>query len=702
MDKFQDLNFNVVATDNATKVLKDVLDVLTKLEKKFNAFSKITMPNLNLTKDQVSLLKSWNKLDSQLKQVEKDLNKIGKVQKEIQKFEIVPKGKRPFNYDSGSKRYLDNNIALIKREQKAISDVFKGNQLLLPAPSSATLKAESLRQAHQIEDELSDYWSKQYLVNINKKTKFPYQALQYESGHGVAQLPEGFAMNENEAVEEYLKARKQINKELKKTIVETNNLISKSAFVDSDYKELTRKEALEQDLAKLKSTSSKYNDALQKLELAQLRYKKVVEKVGLNPKNSQDQLRLKSAQESLRLAKKRVEMAQTQLKLDSGGITQEENKKDNQAFEKAKKNVNKFVKSIGRIIVYRIIRSAMAEIKKAVVASSEELAKASEQYNKIMSKFTTNTDKIKYSLGLMIQPFLETLTPTLEVVADVFAQIANYLSYINAKSQGLTEYTKINSQYAKDYLKSMKEANNLLSFDKFEVLQKTENKDIYETARVEDGIEASETIQNIAITIKDLSESVGTIVTSIINVLSKLDEIIEITATTKIATSGINDILKGALNLDLKPLLGGIAKILVSIFYAVSKFIDFIATLLTNVINSFKNIIISIQNFFTKGTALEKPLEKIYDWRKGEMINNWSETWENAYKSIDNWVSGKSSEIQNESNTKNENTADSVYGSKNSNIVVDFKNVNNNAIARELAKPIADQLKKQNIKVTYS
>ena len=144
------------------------------------------------------------------------------------------------------------------------------------------------------------------------------------------------------------------------------------------------------------------------------------------------------------------------------------------------------------------------------------------------------------------------------------------------------------------------------------------------------------------------------------------------------------------------------AKLFVSIFYAVSKVIDFIATLLTNVINGFKNIIISIQNFFTKGTALEKPLEKIYDWRNGEMLNDWSETWDNAYKSIDNWVNGKSSEIQNENNTKNENTADSVYGSSTSNIVVDFKNVNNNAIARELAQPIADQLKKQNIKVTYS
>jgi hypothetical protein len=702
MDKFQDLNFNVVATDNATKVLKDVLDVLTKLEKKFNAFSKITMPNLNLTKEQVSLLKSWNKLDAQLKKVEQDLNKIGKVQKEIQKFEIVPKGKRPFNYDSGSKRYLDNNIALIKREQKAISDVFKGNQLLLPAPSSATLKAESLRQAHQIEDELSDYWSKQYLVNINKKTKFPYQALQYESGHGVAQLPEGFEMNENEAVEEYLKARKQINKELKKTIVETNNVVSKSAFVDSDYKELTRKEALEQDLAKLKSTSTKYNDALKKLELAQLRYKKVVEKVGLNPKNSQDQLRLKSAQESLRLSKKRVEMAQTQMKLDSGGITQEENKKDNKAIEKAKKNVNKFVKSIGRIVVYRIIRSAMAEIKKAVVSSSEELAKASEQYNKVMSRFTTSTDKIKYSLGLMIQPFIEALTPTLETVADVFAQIANYLSYINAKSKGLTEYTKINSEYAKDYLKSMKEANNLLSFDKFEVLQKTENKDIYETARVEDGIEASESIQNIATTIKDLSETVGTIATGMINVISKLDEIIEITGVTKMATSGINDVLKGIFNFELKPLLGGIVKVFISTLYPILKIVDFIATLLTNVINGFKNLIISIQNFFNKGTALEKPLEKIYDWRNGEMLHNLTDLYDKSYKSIDDWVNGRSSEIQNENNTKNENVADRAYGSTTSNIVVDFKNVNNNAIARELAKPIAEQLKKQNIKVTYS
>lgn len=190
------------------------------------------------------------------------------------------------------------------------------------------------------------------------------------------------------------------------------------------------------------------------------------------------------------------------------------------------KKSKQLLKSIKRIALYRAIRTILSSITQSLKEGIMNLASYDQNFNKTMSSIATSTQNIKNAVGLMIQPFMEQFAPILEQISQIFINIANEISRINALQKGNATYTKINADYAKDYANSMSKASGF-AFDTFNVLSGGTG-NMYETASVDDvenegnTVENSfaQTITNIQNIVIDAIEILTTAVKSFLTVLS--------------------------------------------------------------------------------------------------------------------------------------------------------------------------------------
>lgn len=727
MPDFEQLNFKVEAQDNATKTLNKILKTLNELEKKMNGLSKFKMPNIGLTNEQVKLLNNWDKLDKKLQKVEQDLKSVGKVQKQLEKFEIVPKGKPLFTYDAATQSYIDNNLGVARREaeklkkeleRQGIQDIIKGwgkGQLALPMPPE--YKAYKNKNYSSSIDNLNDYLNNNLSSQLlEDELEISSQIDEYlkNSKYNINEIKQVIKqVDENTPKIDWLKnfnqtsgdfrlddAINQLETMNKKQRAYFNSLrsLENAEIALKLAKEKRDKAYLTYDEDKIRAAELSVNraeNAYLKARNAEIKARQEMEKYNQYPEWSKFGKDLKP----YKIKRKQLEgdgIEETQIFKEQVGdleytyevvdgkvkkITSSTKKATKEAIklQKAFKGVQKFIKSIGKIVLYRAIRSAMAEIKKAIQSSQEYLAKFDSSYNETISKLVTSLDVLKASMGLIIRPFVEVIEPAIGNIVDLFAQVGNYISYATAKSKGLSTYIKINAGYAKDYLESLQQANNLLSFDKFEVLQKQETKDIYEEASIADGIDASENIKDIG----DFLINGSTSLESVINILKQIVKLFEslrllepLSAISGIV-DGILDVVEGIFTLNFDLLNTGIERIIAEIVISIG------------------NIFIGLVNMWIK------LFEKIFSWFGYDVdlkgldylsLNNEKLT------SASNYANNK---IYGNDATTVRNSLDQQLASK-AVVEIDFKNVNNNAIARELAGSMADQFKKQNIKVSYT
>lgn len=669
MPDFEQLNFRVEAQDNATKTLNEILKVLTKLEKKMNGLSKFKMPNIGLTNEQVKLLNNWDKLDKKLQKVEQDLKSVTKVQKQLEKFEIVPKGKPLFTYDAATQSYIDNNLGVARREaeklkkeleRQGIQDIIKGwgkGQLSLPAPP--------------------EYTAYRRLINTS--------TVENITGDQAEVMIRDLEIynDEVEVLKEIDELLKRINKNKKQKIVldypNYDEVREWHQNLNNERRGLFWSElGIKADLYKRRTT---YSDD------------------GIAETTSIYKQQIKDLEYTYEVVDDKVKKITAQTKK----ATKEASK-----LQKAFKGVQKFLKSIGKIVLYRAIRSAMAEIKKAIQTSQEDLAKFDSDYNQTMSKLVASLDILKASMGLIIRPFVEVLEPTIGNIVDVFAQIGNYISYATSKSKGLSTYTKINAEYAKDYLESLQQANNLLSFDKFEVLQKQETKDIYEEARVSDGIDASKNIQDIG----DFIINGASTLKSALNTLEIIEDLL---APLRLLAplANLSEIIDGIANL-LESFTTGwnkedVIKSLAQVFNGAigNPITNLLETIINLVINSWNksldmwnDVIGFIGKIFNKEWKLNWYLDDV-DLGKWDTVDKPDVKMPNSDGILGNANQYASKRILGEDLANVRTSLDNQFASK-AVVEFDFKNVNNNSIARELAVPLANQLKKQNINVKFS
>nr|DAG18721.1 MAG TPA: hypothetical protein [Caudoviricetes sp.] len=234
--------------------------------------------------------------------------------------------------------------------------------------------------------------------------------------------------------------------------------------------------------------------------------------------------------------------------------------------EKAKKvssksgGLGKFSAALKRIALYRAIRAVIKTIVQALAEGIKNVALFDKNANKAMSQISTSITNIKNSLGLMLQPLIETLAPITQQISSVFVEISNAISKANAQMKGLSSYTKISAKYMKDYKKSVQNASTF-SFDTFNVLSNSnDTSSMFETEQIEETNEGLNDTQNLLLSIKDLVANVWKVIQTIGGFVMKIVG-------------------------DLMPLLTGIINIVNQIYEAINPILESLITTLQPLID---------------------------------------------------------------------------------------------------------------------
>jgi hypothetical protein len=317
-----------------------------------------------------------------------------------------------------------------------------------------------------------------------------------------------------------------------------------------------------------------------------------------------------------------------------------------------KKNTSifsKFVRSLGRIALYRAIRAGLSLIVKTAKEGLSYFVQYDDATNKAMSNIVNSGNQIKATLGATLGNLLTSLEPIITTLSDAMVGLFDNINKAMALMQDDTSYKKA-IKNNKDYADSLKETNNqLLSFDKFESLGKAEDKQDYEdvdiTKEEADAIsplteiftELKETLGEIFATIGDiiiaikplwdvLSPIVSKVLTVALNIIQKILPLLSkiISVVTQIVTialdlfspviNGIFDLLEGVVGYVI-----GILDFLVGIISGFLKLFtgDFeealhdVANGFASMINGIVNMFIEFANFFI---GVINTLIKPVDW----------------------------------------------------------------------------------------
>lgn len=275
-----------------------------------------------------------------------------------------------------------------------------------------------------------------------------------------------------------------------------------------------------------------------------------------------------------------------------------------------------------RIGVYRIFRALFASIKNAFTQGIQTLAQFDKSANETMSKLTSSFDKIKGSLALMVMPLLEVAQPIIEEIANSIASVANNISMASASMKGMTEYTRINSEYMKDYANSAK--SSLLSFDKFNALNGEDSP--FETAEMsdEEKKKAQETadiikgIQDLAKAIWDLLRPILALAFKIIDaLLPALEPIITLVARV---IEWITPLLEPIIDFieSVAEQIGGVIEVISGLISFLKgdfdKAWEHIGNGFARLVNGIVNMFISVINFFIESlNFINRPLNSIIE-----------------------------------------------------------------------------------------
>ena len=153
------------------------------------------------------------------------------------------------------------------------------------------------------------------------------------------------------------------------------------------------------------------------------------------------------------------------------------------------KKVTQFVNSIGRIALYRLIRTAIKEIGKAFKEGTENLYQWSllvdRTFANSMDKIATSMLYLKNSLGAMVAPIINSLAPAIDLVVDKFVEGINIVNQFLAAITGSdtyvaalkvpTEWAENETEKAKKNIKELKKA--ILGFDELNLLTRDSRSD---------------------------------------------------------------------------------------------------------------------------------------------------------------------------------------------------------------------------------
>lgn len=129
-----------------------------------------------------------------------------------------------------------------------------------------------------------------------------------------------------------------------------------------------------------------------------------------------------------------------------------------------------FIRSIGRIALYRAIRSAIKAISAGIKEGVQNLAMFSKlrdemdthQANKVMSLYASNFLYLKNAIATAVIPILKTLEPIIDAVTKKTVQLVNTLAQLFSLISGSSTWTRAKYYYI-DYADSLDKASGSAS-----------------------------------------------------------------------------------------------------------------------------------------------------------------------------------------------------------------------------------------------
>lgn len=127
-----------------------------------------------------------------------------------------------------------------------------------------------------------------------------------------------------------------------------------------------------------------------------------------------------------------------------------------------KKSLGGLIKSIGRIALYRTVRSAIKWISESTKEGVQNLAQYSKALNgadastanQTMSEYAATLQQVKNSIGAAVMPALTALLPIVNTIASAFITAANAVNQFLQALGGKSSYTKA-VKNSTDYAKSL-------------------------------------------------------------------------------------------------------------------------------------------------------------------------------------------------------------------------------------------------------
>lgn len=202
-------------------------------------------------------------------------------------------------------------------------------------------------------------------------------------------------------------------------------------------------------------------------------------------------------------------------------------------LDKALSGLSKFGKRFSSILTYRLVRGTMSAFGNAIKQGFNLLANDNSVIGGIKDTFSSITTSLQVSLTTILIPLFESLASVLEPVSEYLINMANCISYSNAKLNGQSQYFELSKEKIDAYAKSLRESNQQLSqLDKFATLSGDKKADLGDMVGIDtasDEVLANQDkYEKITQFIDDLSEGIKTFFNFLKDVFKFVNEHIDL------------------------------------------------------------------------------------------------------------------------------------------------------------------------------
>lgn len=158
-------------------------------------------------------------------------------------------------------------------------------------------------------------------------------------------------------------------------------------------------------------------------------------------------------------------------------------------IDKSTIGANKFIRSVGRIALYRSIRFMFSQIAAGLREGTVNLYQYSKaidgRFAKSMDMIATSILYFRNSVAAASAPIINSLAPAIDLLVDRLVEALNYFNQLSAKLTGATTWTKA-LKYPKEYAKATNDASKALKdfqmgFDELNVISDNSASQIADT-----------------------------------------------------------------------------------------------------------------------------------------------------------------------------------------------------------------------------